>query len=70
MWNPKYNTNEPTCKIETDSQTEHPCGCQGGGGGGRREESGIWDLQVQTSIQDGLATRSSCAAQGPIFNVL
>ena len=21
MWNPKYNTNEPMCKMEKDSQT-------------------------------------------------
>ena len=23
MWNPKYGTNEPTYKTETDSQTEN-----------------------------------------------
>jgi len=40
MWNLKYGTNEPICKIETESQT---CGCQGGEG-----RSGI-DLKIGVS---------------------
>ena len=31
-WNLKYGTNEPTYEMETDSQTEHIWGCQGGVG--------------------------------------
>ena len=42
MWNLKYDTNELTYEIETDSQTQRTdYGCQGGAGEGMDWEFGI-----------------------------
>ena len=48
MWNLKYDTNEPICKAETDSQTQRagpwlPRTREGEDG------LGVWDQQMQTT---------------------
>ena len=48
MWNPKYGTDGPIYKTETDhGQGEQTCGCQGRGG---REWDGwgVWGVWMQT----------------------
>ena len=70
MWNLKYNTNEPICKTETDSQIiEHTYGCQGEGGeGGMDWEFGIHTYKVLQI--EKISNRSYCIAQGTISNIL
>ena len=49
MQNLKYDTNELTYKIETDSQTQETnLWLQKGKGG--RDKLGVWDQQIQTTI--------------------
>ena len=49
MWNLKYDTNEPVCETETDSQTQGAdfCSCQEGQVG--KDGLGVWDYQMQNA---------------------
>ena len=49
MWNLRYDTNKLIYKIETDSQREQTCGCQGEEGWGRGG-LGVWGEQMETII--------------------
>ena len=51
MWNLKYDTNELTYEIETDSQTQRiDLWLPRGMGVWRRDRLGVWDLQIHTTI--------------------
>ena len=66
MWKLKHDTNGPSHKAETDSQTEQAHGWgRGGLGEGWRARSGLAD--VRSYIRNRSTMRSYCIAQGTIF---
>ena len=62
--------NLPIKQKQTHRHREQTCGCQGGGGEGEGGTGSLGLVDANCYIENGWTTRSSCRAQGTIFNIL